>query len=142
MLLPMTSFRAIRLRRHADYGLVYAASRKHPGASLSFFYRTRTSESALTGARFGITAPRALGPAVLRNRIKRRVRVAARAALVLLPPGVDVVLHPRSMAAEMPFEALQREIASAFATVARRVASGAVNTPLPRTGRPGKGGRR
>ena len=144
----MTPFKAVRLRRHSDYGLVYAASRKHSGPALSFFYRTQAPDLVAKTVRFGITVPRALGSAVLRNRIKRRVRVAARAALAVLPPGVDVVLHPRSLVAEMPFEMLQREVASAFATVARRVASGAVNTPLPRMGRPGrsvrsaKGGRK
>ncbi len=137
----MTPFRAVRLRRHADYGLVYAASRKHSGPSLGFFYRMQIPEAASQGARFGITVPRALGNAVLRNRIKRRVRVAALAALPALPTGVDVVLHPRAFVADMPFQALQLEMASVFATVARRVASGAVNTPLPRS-RGGKGSRR
>lgn len=133
----MLPFRTLRLRKHADYGLVYGASRKHSSPSLSFFYRSQ--EVAEQPARFGITVPRALGPAVLRNRIKRRVRIAARAALPALPPGVDVVLHPRPVVAEMPFSILESELAAVFATVARRLASGVVNTPLPR--RP-KGARR
>lgn len=138
----MTSFRAVRLRRHADYGLVYGASRKHSGESLSYFYRTQPPQADPGVARFGITVPRALGPAVVRNRIKRRVRIAARAALAALPPGIDIVLHPRSSVAEMDFAALQREMDSVFATVARRVAAGAVNTPHPRGPRKGKGARR
>ena len=137
-------FRTLRVRKHADYGLVYGASRKHQSASLSFFYRPRSvsvpgsSGSSDLSARFGITVPRVLGPAVMRNRIKRRIRVAARAALHLLPPATDVVLHPRPVAATMPFPALQSELEAVFATVARRIASSAVNTPLPRTPRRGK----
>ncbi len=143
MIMP-TPFRTLRVRKHADYGLVYGVSRKHQSASLSFFYRVRlasgspAADSPVSNARFGITVPRVVGPAVKRNRIKRRIRVAARAALHLLPEAADVVLHPRPVAAAMPFLALQSELESVFATVARRVASGALNTPLPRPPRPSK----
>ncbi len=137
-----TLMRTIRLRRHADYGLVYGASRKYRSGSLSFFYRERPAEplgaAAPASPRFGITVPRALGPAVLRNRIKRRVRVAARAALALLPAGVDVVLHPRPVIATMPFAALCGELESVFRTVAQRIAAGAPNVAAPRVPRPGK----
>ena len=137
-----TPFRTLRVRRHADYGLVYSASRKHQSTSLSFFYRQRSepvSDTSAPSARFGITAPRVLGPAVLRNRIKRRIRIAARSALHLLPETTDIVLHPRPVAATMPFAALQSELEAAFQIVARRIASSAVNTPLPRSPRRGKG---
>ncbi len=138
-------FRNLRLRKHADYRLVYGASRKHSSASFGFFYRDRVFPSVAlpavpprsqsTESRFGITAPRAIGPAVLRHRIKRRVRIAARQALPVLPPGPDVVLHPRPEVATMPFPILLSEVEAVFATVARRLAAGAVNTPLPRVPR-------
>ncbi len=122
-------FREVRLRKHADYGLVYGASRKHRSPTLAYFYRERPEAAA---SRFGITTPRALGPAVLRNRIKRRLRAVCRPALGLLPAGVDVVLHPRAELATLPFPVLEAEIAAVFQTVARRVAAGADNTPQPR----------
>jgi ribonuclease P protein component len=131
-------FHTLRLRKHADYGFVYGVSRKSQSASLSYFYRQRESLPEVSApepafsARFGITVPRALGGAVLRNRLKRRIRVAARAALHLLPPGTDVVLHPRPEAATVAFPKLQRELESVFHTVAQRLATGAINTPLPR----------
>ena len=134
--------RTLRLRRHADYGLVYGASRKHGSASLSFFYRQHVDPAAEPRPpRFGITVPRALGPAVLRNRIKRRVRIAARAAMHLLPARTDVVLHPRLGVATMPFAALEAELTVIFQTISRRVASGAPNTPQPRSPFRGKGGK-
>jgi ribonuclease P protein component len=146
----VSSLRPLRLRKHADYGSVYGASRKHTSASLSFFYRSRPAATAppreedasgAGNARFGITVPRALGNAVLRNRIKRRVRIAARAALPLLPTNVDLVLHPRAVVATMPFADLLRELETVCATVSRRIASDAPNTPLPRQPRR-KGGKR
>jgi ribonuclease P protein component len=141
----VSSLRPLRLRKHADYGSVYGAGRRHTSASISFFYRPRTvaADAAPDGvnARFGITTPRALGPAVLRNRIKRRLRIAARAALPLLPAGVDLVLHPRTSVATMPFPNLLLELEAICTTVSRRIASGAPNTPQPRQPRR-KGGKR
>lgn len=122
-----------RLRKHADYGLVYGASRKHQSPSLSYFFRIRPQLLDSTpAARFGITVPRALGNAVLRNRIKRRVRIVGRGSLHLLPAEADVVLHPRPVVATMPFPMLERELAAVFATVARKLAAGELNTPIPR----------
>ena len=131
----LSPFQASRLRKHADYGLVYNASRKHRSRTLSFFYRERPGESA---PRFGLTTPRALGPAVLRNRIKRRLRAIAHPRMHLLPPGTDLILHPRPEAATLAFSALVSEIETVFRTVAARVASHADNTPLPRGPRPPK----
>ena len=129
-------FQSVRLCKHGDYGLVYGASRKYQSASLSFFYRERepasASNAATSNARFGITVPKVLGHAPLRNRLKRRLRVAGRAAMPLLPPHVDLVLHPRPVVATMPYPALTAEIAAVFRTVAERVAAGAPNNPLPR----------
>ena len=140
-----SSLRPLRLRKHADYGSVYGASRRHSSTSLSFFYRPRPAgidpAQEVEGARFGITTPRALGPAVVRNRIKRRLRIAARAALPLLPAGIDLVLHPRTIVATMPFPELLQELEGICATVAHRIASGAPNTPQPRQPR-GKSGKR
>ena len=141
---PMPSlFQRQRLRRHADYGLVYGVSRKHTSTTLAFFYRLRNDAvAAECSPRFGITVPRAIGHAVLRNRIKRRLRLAAGEAIGLLPREVDVVLHPKAAVAAMPWAALQAEMADIFNRVARRVAEGALNTPLPRSPRTRKGARR
>ena len=131
-----SSFQTQRLRKHADYGLVYGASRKHTSASLAFFYRERTGDSGTP--RLGITVPRALGGAVLRNRIKRRLRIAARVSLPMLPAGLDVVLHPRPTVATMPYPALLAELAAAYGRVAQRVAARADNAPQPRGPRRGR----
>lgn len=135
-----SAFQAARLRKTAEYRAIYAVSRKHHAASFSYFYRegsalpiaTDGSESSAAYPRFGITVPRALGKAVLRNRIKRRVRVAAREALPLLPAGADVVLHPRPVVATMEWPALLSELEGIFRVVTRRIASREDNTPRPR----------
>jgi ribonuclease P protein component len=63
-----------------------------------------------TAARLGITIPRALGPAVERNRIKRRLREAFRLHRAELDPRWDVVLNPRRPALTAAFPDVERAI--------------------------------
>lgn len=110
------SMAAHRLRKHADYQLVYKAGRKQFGKQLAYFHALRPADrrSETPGARVGLTVPKALGKAVDRNRIKRRMREAVRAGLPLLTSPVDVVLHPRRSVMDLDFVQLKREVAMIF----------------------------
>jgi ribonuclease P protein component len=66
------------------------------------------------GPRIGLTVGKAMGKAVDRNRIKRRMREAVRRQLPLLHSPVDVVLHPRRSVVDVDFATLEREVASVF----------------------------
>jgi ribonuclease P protein component len=62
------------------------------------------------GVRIGLTVPKALGGAVVRNRIKRRLRAAFR----LCPEKTidwDIVLNPRKAAILAPFADIERALA-------------------------------
>ncbi len=71
-------------------------------------------EARPDGPRIGFTVPRALGNAVVRNRIKRRVREAVRFHLDWLKPQWSIVINPRRKAYEAPLPDLQREIERLF----------------------------
>src|ERR1700761_4325131 len=109
-----------RLRKHADYQSVYKASRKQFGKQMSYFFllRRMPCEEPNTGCdgtlapaapRVGLTVPKAMGNAVERKRIKRRMREAVRSQLALLQTPVDVVLHPRRSVIDLDFTTLERE---------------------------------
>lgn len=70
----------------------------------------RRRDAAPTGAaRWGISVKAKLGGAVLRNRIKRRLREILRGCD--LPPAWDIVVQPQSAAvASTDFAALRREL--------------------------------
>src|SRR5580698_641220 len=117
-MVPSTSF---RLRKHADYQRVYKAGRKQFGRQMAWFFTLRDAEAAAysetTGPRVGLTVPKALGKAVARNRIKRRLREAVRGALPLLSAPVDVVLHPKRSVLEAEFAVIEREVKTIFRSV-------------------------
>jgi len=62
------------------------------------------------GARLGLTVPRAIGGAVVRNRIKRRLREAFRHRLAEFGPQWDIVLNPRRAALTAPFPEIERAL--------------------------------
>lgn len=75
----------------------------------------RKQEASDAPSRFGFTVPKALGKAVKRNRIKRRMREAVRARLGELSTQWAVVFNPRRAVLDAPFEEICQEVGRIFA---------------------------
>ena len=109
-----------RILRRADFRLVYDNGIRFPGPLFAAFCLARhepegpvagpMQTTSRTTARLGITIPRALGPAVERNRIKRRLREAFRLNRAELDPRWDIVLNPRRPALTAAFPDVERAI--------------------------------
>lgn len=108
--------KSARLLKHADFDRVYRQGRRHLGSHMSVFY---LPQPQATGPRVGLTVGRAVGGAVTRNRIKRRMREAIRMHLEELSFAIDIVFNPRKSAAEAKFVDLESDVQRAFALVAR-----------------------
>ena len=68
--------------------------------------------SDLPQDRFGMSVKKALGNAVVRNRIRRRVREILRLHREEFAPGWDIVIHPARAAATLKFAKLEAELLS------------------------------
>jgi ribonuclease P protein component len=124
----------MRLLRRADYEAVYGAGQRRSSLQFTVFFRSQqtlqretsarapTESHANAGApvnetrgpgpvsRFGISVKKALGGAVVRNRIRRRIREILRRNRMEFPSGWDIVIHPRRSVAQAPFAPLEAEL--------------------------------
>jgi ribonuclease P protein component len=88
-----------RLSRSRDFDAVYRHGRSVSTRFLVLYWFAR-EDGAEAGARFGLAVPKAVGSAVARNKIKRRLREALRTRLPELPQDQDYVLVVRPGLAE------------------------------------------
>ena len=122
--------RSARLLRHADFERVYKLGRRHFSASMTVFYWQRQIDAgaaagkspAVSGLRIGFTVGRALGGAVQRNRMKRRLREAVR---LTRRPGVnaDVVINPKKSLLTVGFTEVVNEVSRAFVVIEQKLAA-------------------
>jgi len=57
-----------------------------------------------------MSVKKALGVAVVRNRIRRRVREILRLHRQEIAPGWDIVIHPRATVAKAEFASIEAEL--------------------------------
>jgi ribonuclease P protein component len=119
----------MRLLKRVEYEAVYGAGQRRSSPQFSVFFRAQIalpneaigreppregsfakSLAARRTSRFGISVKKALGGAVLRNRIKRRIREIVRRNRTEIPTGWDIVIHPRSSVAQAAFALLEAEL--------------------------------
>jgi ribonuclease P protein component len=106
--------RVTTLTRRKDF-IAANTARRH--ATPSFVLLVRDRGDADPSARLGFTVTKKIGNAVVRNRMKRRLRALARAAM--LRPGADHVLIGRAGGIEADYGTMRADLAKALARVAR-----------------------
>jgi ribonuclease P protein component len=95
----------LRLLRRADFRRVYEKGQRRSASLCTVFLLS----NGLAHSRLGITVPSRVGKAVLRNRIKRRLREIFRLNRQAIATGWDIVVNPRTQAAEAAFARLTKE---------------------------------
>lgn len=98
-----------RLRRRKDFVSCYNEGKMYAQAHLVMYVRPQAS-----GRRFGFVVGKKVGKAVVRNKVKRRLRAACRECLPYLKSGFDAVFVARKGAAEADYHRLLSEMQSLF----------------------------
>jgi ribonuclease P protein component len=107
----------VRLRKRAEFDRVYKSGERHSSANMTVIFLAAPGR----GARVGFTAGKALGGAVERNRIRRRLREAVRRHLGELRAPAEVVFHPRRSVLRADFSQLEAEVTRAFAVISKKL---------------------
>ncbi len=94
-----------RLRKRTDFDAVYRKGR----ASATKLVALRLLRNHLPYNRYGFSVGKRLGKAVVRNRVKRRLREGVRSLTV--QPGWDVVISARRPAAAADYHELREAVA-------------------------------
>jgi ribonuclease P protein component len=92
-----------------------------------------TAAGGVGAGRVGFIVSRKVGPAVTRNRVRRRLRHLARGHLARLPPGSLLVLRAAPAAATATYAGLAAELDRVITVLLRRAAA-------PRSPGPGYNG--
>jgi ribonuclease P protein component len=98
--------REARLVRRGEFDAVYRAGKRRSSSHFTVFFRA----NQLPVSRFGFSIKKALGGAVVRNRIRRRMREIVRCHRLEIPVGWDIVIHPKSSVGRAEFRALAGDL--------------------------------
>ena len=85
---------------------MYRNGRRRSSRQFTVFF----APNAMGERRLGMSVGRALGGAVARNRIRRRIREVLRLSWGELPTGWDIIVHPRASVARAEFGSLRDEL--------------------------------
>jgi ribonuclease P protein component len=99
------------IRSASDFAALQSGSRSRAHPLLVLRFR----RNGLDSTRYGISTGRRIGGAVVRNRVRRRLRSLLRGLAGAVSPGYDVLIVARAPAAA----ATQAELGAALAKLAR-----------------------
>ena len=114
-----------RLRRSVEFQHVTRRGRRVAGNAFVVICAPRGDQAASPGSiRLGVTVSRKVGNAVVRNRVKRRIREWFRGGRAALGLGIDLVVIGRSGAASLACEAANSELSVLSSAAVRQARAG------------------
>ena len=99
------------LKKNSDFRRLYTRGKSAVSSSLVVYCR----RNRLDRNRFGFTVSKKLGKAVVRNRVRRRLREIARLNMPALKTGWDIVVVARTRAVDASYAELERAYREACA---------------------------
>lgn len=113
---------ACRLRSAREFQRVRQCGHRVSGELLVLTCAWRPDGLSASGARVGFSVSKRVGGAVVRNRVKRRLREIIRRELRQIPPTWDIIVAARPAAAAASALALEGELRGLLVSATRRFA--------------------
>lgn len=116
---------AQRLRRRGEFAATIRAGRRASRGGLVVHLmlpenHAEPGVAAAPVARAGFVVPKAVGAAVQRNKVKRRLRHLVRERIGRLPAGTDLVVRALPIAADRSYQGLSSDLDAALAAARRK----------------------
>lgn len=92
-----------RLRKNAEFKKVYIGGKNFWNRNLILYIK----KNKLEESRFGITITKKIGNAVVRNKIRRRVKEIYRLNLHRIKDGYDLILLPKKNVVDISYKELE-----------------------------------
>jgi ribonuclease P protein component len=105
---------AQRLRRSTDFAAAIRGGRRS-GRGTVVVHLLVDEPAQTPAARAGFVVSKAVGGAVVRNRVRRRLRHLARPRLAALPPGTRLVVRALPASASASYDTLGADLDAALA---------------------------
>lgn len=105
-----------RIRKKSDFAGLYREGSRFRGRYFTLVFRRNGSGHS----RLAVVASRKVGPAVVRNRVKRRFRELFRRNKVLLGEPLDLIVITRPESGEAAWTELRDAYTSSLATILRK----------------------
>jgi ribonuclease P protein component len=105
-----------RIRRKSDFANLYRDGGRLRGRYFTLVFR----RNGLGHSRLAVVASRKVGPAVVRNRVKRRFRELFRRNKALLGEPLDLIVITRPESGEAAWPDLRDAYVSSMTTILRK----------------------
>lgn len=98
---------AFHLKKNKEFQAVFRAKQSTANRQFVIYHRHCPQQSVF---RFGLSVSKRVGNAVVRNRIKRRIREAIREMEPRICTGKDYVIIARKPTADMDYQQIKRSL--------------------------------
>lgn len=95
-----------RLRKNMEFKKVYSGGKNYWNRNLILYIR----KNKLDESRYGITITKKIGNAVVRNKIRRRIKEVYRLNLYRIKNGYDLIFIPKKNVVDLPYKELESAV--------------------------------